>query len=380
MAQTYYGLYKRWNGVDWDTVVFKSNADVVSETIDRKWLSAADKTAISTYLSTFNASEKLLKLNASGKIEYSELPFSSDTYFKASGGNITGDVSLANDKVVNFGGAASISGDEDGLLSILASLIDLNSKPITGLAMPASEDPTAAATKGYVDQLIATGTRSVESVKVATVGQNIDISGLGIIDGYQLLQNDRILVKDQTVSANNGIYEAKSGSWTKIAAESVEGTMVFVEHGTVNNDSTWVAKTGGEWFKFSQVDLLEFGEGLTQSGNIIKLADVGILNKHIANNAAISVSKLGNLTAAENLTWTGMSAAGTAATLTNHVKNIYSAIKVLRGTDNYNTNNLETVSGAYTLANTKNRTYMGTDATPAGSNYITGDVYIQYTT
>ena len=52
------------------------------------------------------------------------------------------------------------------------------------------------------------------SVKVATT-QNISLNGLLTIDGVELSQGDRVLVKDQTSRSENGIYIASSGSWSR---------------------------------------------------------------------------------------------------------------------------------------------------------------------
>jgi hypothetical protein len=41
------------------------------------------------------------------------------------------------------------------------------------------------------------------------------LSGLLTIDGIVLVANDRVLVKDQTASQNNGIYIASAGAWVR---------------------------------------------------------------------------------------------------------------------------------------------------------------------
>ena len=59
------------------------------------------------------------------------------------------------------------------------------------------------------------------------------------IDDITISENDRILVKSQTSSSQNGIYLASSGSWTRSSDfNSVDlinpGDFVFVTGGTVN--------------------------------------------------------------------------------------------------------------------------------------------------
>ena len=50
-------------------------------------------------------------------------------------------------------------------------------------------------------------------VRVATIGSNIVLSGLQTLDGVTLCAGDRVLVKDQTNAAQNGVYIAGSGTW-----------------------------------------------------------------------------------------------------------------------------------------------------------------------
>lgn len=392
MANIYTGFYKRFNGTDWDTIYFKAPASAITETDNRKWLTATQQGNINTYLQTFNAANKLLKLDSSGKILSTQLPFTIGDYLKKSGGTMTGDLNMGNNTIyvndITSGGDSFINmtldkvhmyADEEILLrssAIKLSDVDGGTVRLQKVANP--EAATDAANKQYVDQLISTGTNSVESVKAATTA-NVTTSGLGKIDNYQLIADDRVLVKNQTDTSQNGIYIAKTTSWTKIPEDSGVGVLVFVEHGNVNNDSTWMSKETNEWLKFSQVDLFEFGEGLTKSGEVIKLADTEIRNKHIASNADISVSKLGTHKANENRT--GGFSTTNSVRFNEHVDWLWTTIKRLRGTPTSTAINNETISGAYTeiaaLEASKNRTYIGT-AAPSGSSYISGDIYIHH--
>jgi len=51
-------------------------------------------------------------------------------------------------------------------------------------------------------------------VKVATIA-NSTLTGLPIISGYQLVANDRVLVKNNTDLTENGIYLAATGAWSR---------------------------------------------------------------------------------------------------------------------------------------------------------------------
>lgn len=79
-----------------------------------------------------------------------------------------------------------------------------------------------------------------EKVAAATTG-NITLSGLQSIDGVgPVTANTRVLVRSQTTPAQNGIYLAASGPWTRAAdadsASELRGAVVSVEQGTVNGD------------------------------------------------------------------------------------------------------------------------------------------------
>ncbi|WP_429139262.1 glycine-rich domain-containing protein [Aeromonas veronii] len=88
-----------------------------------------------------------------------------------------------------------------------------------------------------------------QSVRAATVA-NITLSGAQTIDGVTLTVGDRVLVKDQTTAAQNGIYLVAAQSWTR-ATDADNGTKlssgarVAVEDGTVNAGKVWYLATTG---------------------------------------------------------------------------------------------------------------------------------------
>lgn len=74
-------------------------------------------------------------------------------------------------------------------------------------------------------------------VKVATTGA-ITLAGLQTIDGVALAEGDRVLVKDQSNSINNGIYVASAGAWVRAAdsntPEKLSSALVSVALGTAH--------------------------------------------------------------------------------------------------------------------------------------------------
>jgi hypothetical protein len=79
---------------------------------------------------------------------------------------------------------------------------------------------------------------------VATTA-NITLSGDQTIDGVNLAgQNARVLVKNQTATAENGIYLSSGGAWTRTRdlsanADLTWGICVVVRSGTVNGGTIW---------------------------------------------------------------------------------------------------------------------------------------------
>ena len=80
------------------------------------------------------------------------------------------------------------------------------------------------------------------NVKVATVGSNVNISNISTlsIDGLaisSLVNDDYILIKDQTLDSENGIYKKVSGSWVKQTVALNDPFKVTL--GTVNAGTFW---------------------------------------------------------------------------------------------------------------------------------------------
>lgn len=106
-----------------------------------------------------------------------------------------------------------------------------------------SPDPSAAqdvATKAYVDNAV-NGLDEKQSVRCATTA-NITLSGEQTIDGV-LTATSRVLVKDQSTGANNGLYLSGAGAWTRttdadVSSEVTAGMLVIVEEGSANGPSS----------------------------------------------------------------------------------------------------------------------------------------------
>ena len=113
---------------------------------------------------------------------------------------------------------------------------------ITGTISTTPSGSTDIANKSYVDT-VAQGLDTKASVVAATTA-NITLSGAQTIDGISVVAADRVLVKNQTLSQNNGLYLCASGAWTRTTDMNtwaqVPGAYVFVETGTTLADTGWV--------------------------------------------------------------------------------------------------------------------------------------------
>ena len=116
-----------------------------------------------------------------------------------------------------------------------------NVSATTGQIATSPTGTTDIANKLYVDT-VAQGLSPKAAVKCATLS-NITLSGLQTIDGYTTLAGNRVLVKNQTNTPDNGIYIASSGAWTRstdmdVWAE-VPGAYTVVLNGS-QADTGWV--------------------------------------------------------------------------------------------------------------------------------------------
>jgi hypothetical protein len=225
------------------------------------------------------------------------------TRLALSGGTMSGAIAMGTNKITGMGDptlaqdAATKNYVDTGLAlklnlsgGTMSGAIAMATNKITGLGDPTNAQD--AATKNYVDS-VAQGLDVKASVRAATTA-NITLSGTQTVDGVALSINDRVLVKDQSTQADNGIYLVASSSWTRTADADawteLPGAFVFVESGTVNDNSGWVCtvapggtlgSTAITFEQFSGAGQVIAGTGMTKTGNT--------LNVNTASSARIVV-------------------------------------------------------------------------------------------
>lgn len=169
--------------------------------------------------------------------------------------------------------------------------IEMQNFKVTGVATPTADQD--AANKAYVDT-VAQGLDAKASCVLATT-TNITLSGVQTVDGFTADTNDRILVKNQTNAAENGIYAANPlGAWTRTADantwQELIAAFTFIEKGNTNANSGWVCtipasgtlgSTAVTWAQFSGAGQIDAGTGMSKTGNT--------LNVNTASSARIVV-------------------------------------------------------------------------------------------
>jgi hypothetical protein len=129
-----------------------------------------------------------------------------------------------------------------------ANNVALTGGTITGLGDPSSS--SEAATKNYVDNLV-TGLRtrviaraaSTANVAIATALENGDV-----LDGVTLATGNRVLLKDQTTTSQNGLYTVVASGAASRDTEfdiisEIAGQLILVSEGTTHADDLFLCTT-----------------------------------------------------------------------------------------------------------------------------------------
>lgn len=150
-------------------------------------------------------------------------------------------------------GPDGFSGSLERLIAILANRLVMVSGEASVTATPgvslAQEVAARRALAETVAGLLVASELPLKMVRAATTADiNLTTGGLLTVDGIALAAGDRVLVKSQSVAAQNGIYAAATGAWPRAtdadsAPELPSGTLVVISEGTTYADQLWTLTT-----------------------------------------------------------------------------------------------------------------------------------------
>ena len=129
-----------------------------------------------------------------------------------------------------------------------ASAVAVTGGTITGLGDPSAS--SEAATKNYVDNLV-TGLRTRVIARVASTANVVLASGLengDTLDGVTLATGNRVLLKNQTTTSQNGLYTVVASGTASRDTEfdiisEIAGQLILVSEGTTNADTMYLCTT-----------------------------------------------------------------------------------------------------------------------------------------
>lgn len=190
------------------------------------------------------------------------------------------------------------------------------------------------------------GIKYKTACRVATTG-NINLSSApSSIDGVTLSTNDRVLVKDQTTSSQNGIYifngsgNAMTRALDANTAEEVSAIVAVVLEGTANAKTQWahygrITTLGTDPINF-EASFSGVGDATESTAGKIRIATQSEVDTGTDNTTAITPSKLANWSGRiKKYTTTIGDGNNTSFTVTHNFNTRDVQVTVYRNTGNY---------------------------------------------
>ena len=261
--------------------------------------------------------------------------------------------------------------------------------------------------KTYVDS-VANGLDVKASVRVATTANlgatynnsagtltNSGAQAAIAIDDIALSATNRVLVKNQSLAAQNGFYKVTtvgtgSANWVltrtpdaDAASELTAGAFTFAEEGTLNGDNGYVMSTDGAvtlgttaitFEQFSGAGQITAGNGLTKNGNTIDA--VGTADKITVSADAITIAS--SYVGQNSITTLGTIGAGTWAATDIAVAHGGTGLSAFTGDAIMISNTAGSAVGFVVAPGTNDEDYIvkyNSSGVPIASNIISGGTF-----
>lgn len=235
--------------------------------------------------------------------------FAGDTGSFAAGSNSASAIFAGGTGITTSASGGTVTIDNDGVLSVSGTANQISASTVSGavtLSLPSAvtfpgtvtlnadpENALEAATKQYVDAA-AEGLNVHPSVAVATTA-SVDLnSPPATIDAVTLTNGMRVLVKNQSSAAENGIYVYNSASAIlerasdyNTAGEVDPGDFFFVNSGSAYAATGWVQTATVTTLGTDPINFTQFsGAGTYLAGNGLQL-----IGNQFSINTAVTVDK-----------------------------------------------------------------------------------------
>ena len=161
-----------------------------------------------------------------------------------------------------------------------ASGVAITGGTITGLGSPSAGSD--AATKTYVDNLV-TGLKTriiCRSATTANISLTTDLQNGDTLDGVTLATDDKVLVKNQTTTSQNGIYVVvASGTASRDpdfdTVAELAGQLTIIKEGTTNADTMWLCTTDSGTIGVASITFTQIFPSAGGTVTSVAVADAG---------------------------------------------------------------------------------------------------------
>jgi hypothetical protein len=161
-----------------------------------------------------------------------------------------------------------------------ASGVAITGGTITGLGSPSAGSD--AATKTYVDNLV-TGLKTriiCRSATTANISLATDLENGDTLDGVTLATDDKVLVKNQTTTSQNGIYVVvASGTASRDpdfdTVAELAGQLTIIKEGTTNADTMWLCTTDSGTIGVASITFTQIFPSAGGTVTSVAVADAG---------------------------------------------------------------------------------------------------------